>query len=81
MSLKHINTLVARLVSEILEEDTSSEERYLNCVDVDVGFVSVPGNGTDYIGHQEAEHTVEEEEEEEDDDNDDDEFEEEDPDF
>jgi len=79
VSLEDIYTLVAGLVTEIFKEDSACEEGELNCFDVDVGFVSVPGVCADDVGDDKAEDSVEEEEEEDDDDDDNDEFEEEDP--
>ena len=79
VSLEDIDALVAGLVTEIFKEDSACEEGELDCFDMDVGAVSVPGVCTDDVGDDKAEDSVEEEEEEDDDDDDDDEFEEEDP--
>jgi hypothetical protein len=79
VSLEHINALIPRLVAEILEEDPASEEGHLDCVEVDVGFVPMPGYCANDVRGDGAKDTAEEEEKEEDDDDDDDEFQEEDP--
>lgn len=79
MALEDINALIPGLVAEVLEENSAGEEGELNCVDVDVRFVSVPGVCSYDIGNDKPKDTIEEEEEEYDDNNDDNEFEEEDP--
>jgi hypothetical protein len=79
MSFEDIHALIARLVPEILEEDTAGEKGELDCFNVDICLVSMPGEGTDDIGNEGAEYPVEEEEKENDNDDDDNEFKEEDP--
>jgi hypothetical protein len=79
VSLEDIYALVAGLVPEIFKEDSACEEGELDCFDVDVGFVSVPGICADDVGDDKAEDSVEEEEEKDDDDDYNDEFEEENP--
>jgi hypothetical protein len=46
MPLENIYALIPRLIAKVLEEDSASEEGELDCVNVDVGFMAVPGIGT-----------------------------------
>ena len=79
MSLKYINRLIPRLISEILEQYPSCKERELNSVDLNVGFVTMPCYSADNVWYYESEDAIEEEQEEDDHYDDEDEFDQEDP--
>jgi len=66
MALKDVHALVAGLVAKVFEENAASEERELDCLNVDVGLVPVPCVRPYQVGDAEAKDTIEEEEEEDD---------------
>ena len=60
----HQNGLVVPMVSYVLEEYATSQERDLKGLDVDVGMEGVPGVGSNAVGDNCREETIEVEEEE-----------------
>jgi hypothetical protein len=79
MSFEDIDALISRLIAKVLEEDSAGQEGELDCLDVNVGFMSVPRVRPYDVRHDESKDAIEEEEEKEDDDDNNDEFQKEHP--
>ncbi len=57
--------LIVSMVSDTLEEQPATQKRYLQCLNVDVGFESVPCVSSNAVGHEGGQQAIEVEEEKE----------------
>jgi hypothetical protein len=59
------NGLIVAVISEALEEDSPTQERYLECLDIDVQSVFMPCPSSQTVGYESCKESIEIEEEEE----------------